>query len=161
MAGRHLPRVGNFPGRTSFKGAVRMGKDSGIPDNITIGEAVFTQRADLSAAETSATTVFVLPSDHEGGIIRSDVIDIRVVVSKVFEDSAQPIVQFHLGSAAGTNIGEVRVSALGVYTATVATTAGLDARFGIVGQPILAKVSATGTQADTGQAYVICQYVPR
>ena len=109
MAGRHLPRIAT-PGRTSFKGPIRQGLNTGIPDTISIGETILSQRADISAAETSATTVFVLPSDNEGGAVRSDIISIDVMVDVIFEDSAQAVIEFALLSAGGTSLGEVRVS---------------------------------------------------
>jgi hypothetical protein len=101
--GRHLPRSGlTTPGRTSFKGPVRQGEDTGIPGTVTLGEAVFTQRAEISAAETSATTVFVLPSDHQGGAVRSDIISIEVLTDVIWETSASAVLELTLGSAAGT-----------------------------------------------------------
>ena len=157
MAGRHLPRL-NTPGRSTFKGAIRHGIDTGIPDTITIGEAIITQRADLSAAETSATTVFVLPSDNEGGAVRSDLIEITVLVDVVFDNSAQALLQLTHQSAAGTSLGEVRLSAAGTYT--VVPGSGAVNWLALLGGPILAKVSSAVT-INTGHAFLMLQYVPR
>ncbi len=173
MAGRYLPRIGNFPGRNTFKGAVRQGHNTGVPDTISVGEATFTQRAEISASETSATTVFVLPSDNEGGAVRSDLLKIDVLVDVIFEASADGTIEFTLGSAAGTKLGEVHVSADGQYAVvpggevnnngTIAAIDGSAAAnwLDVAGQAILAKVSAAGTAPDTGHAYVVLHYVPR
>jgi len=157
MAGRHLPRL-DTPGRTSFKGPIRQGLNTGRPDTITIGETVLTQRADISAAETSATTVFVLPSDNEGGPVRSDIIEIEVLVDVVFDNSAQALLQFVKGSAGGTEIGEVRLSAAGTYS--VAPGSAAPEWMAVAGTPILAKVSSAVT-INTGHAFLLLQYTPR
>jgi hypothetical protein len=166
--GRHLPRSGlTTPGRTSFKGPVRQGEDTGIPGTVTLGEAVFTQRAEISAAETSATTVFVLPSDHQGGAVRSDIISIEVLTDVIWETSASAVLELTLGSAAGTAIREIGLSAAGQVTLTpsgsadVAWAVGGSAGGGLAGQAIFAKVSAAGTAPDTGHAWITMQYVPR
>lgn len=157
MAGRHLPRL-NTPGRSTFKGAVRQGLDTGVPDTISIGEAVFTQRAELSAAETSATTVFVLPSDNEGGGMASDIIEIKALVDVAFDNSAQALLQLTYGSAAGTALGEVRLSGASTYTVVPGSSA-VD-WMAVAGGPILAKVSSAVT-INTGHAYLLLEYVPR
>tara|TARA_R110000822_G_scaffold49674_11_gene130105 strand:- start:2075 stop:2551 length:477 start_codon:yes stop_codon:yes gene_type:complete len=158
MAGRHLPRIAT-PGRTSFKGPIRQGLNTGIPDTISIGETILSQRADISAAETSATTVFVLPSDNEGGAVRSDIISIDVMVDVIFEDSAQAVIEFALLSAGGTSLGEVRVSGAGTYSITPGSAA--TGWYAVTGQNIVAQVSAAGTSPDTGHAFLLLQYAPR
>lgn len=158
MAGRHIPRPFT-PGRSSSKGPLRVGRDTGIPDTYSIGETVMTQRAEISAAETSATTVFVLPSDNEGGAVRSDIIEIQVLVDVIFEDSAQAVVEFNLASAAGTALGQVRLSAAGSYT--VAPGSAAPSWMAVAGTPVFAKVSAAGTAPDTGHAYLLMHYSPR
>jgi len=160
-------------GKTSFRQPIRHGIDTGVPSTSTLGYAVITQLAEISAGDNSFRQVFNLPGDTEGGPVTVDILGIDIVVKDVFEASAAAVMEFSLGSAAGVDLGDVRVSGVGIYkclpgqaennNGNRTTTVSADAMFNITrtDRSIWARVSAAGTPADTGFGYLVVHYVAR
>jgi len=161
-------------GQSSFRQAIRHGQDNGQALGSTIGNAVITQRAAVSAGDTTPRHIFRLPGDTEGGTVANDIMSIDVIVKDIFEASAAATVHFTYGSAAGTELGVVRVSAVGLYrvlpgqaenvngvrTAFAAASADSWLALGGTDRAIFAEVSGT-TLPATGHANVVINYVPR
>lgn len=138
-------------GATTVSGPIRTGRDPGYSDGNTIGRVMLNQTADVSAAETSAATKFVLPAN-------SSVVEFVIDVTTVFEASAAAVMEFGV-SGDPNYFGQISVSAAGRYTHVPAASAGADwVAVDTNDFRVTAMVSAAGTAPDTGNSIVRIVY---
>ncbi len=161
--------------KPAFRQPVRMGgPDTGFGVS-SVGNAVISQRVEVSSGDTTARQIFTLPSDTEQGTIAVDIVSIDVTLKDVFEASAVSTLHFTYASAGGTELGVVNVSAVGLYRVlpgqaenvdgvrTAFAAASADSWLGLGGtsRGIFAEVSGTTVAATGSLANVVINYTPR
>lgn len=153
-------------GKSAFRQPIRMGKDTGVPATTSLGNALISQIAGVSAGLGTATQIARTPADTEGGAITSDlhsfVVDLVTAQSEV---SGGGDVSLEIGlSGDATYFGRIKVSARGRYTITPsnASAGGVDKWYGLTAVPIFAKISAAGSGAAAdATGFISTIYVPR
>ena len=154
-------------GKPAFRQPIRMGgPQTGVAATESVGNAIITQKAGVSAGMSAATQIARMPPNSERGTVTSDLFSIVVDLFTAQTEVSGSDVSFEVGTSGdATRFGRIKVSAAGRYLISPSNVSagGRDRWYGLTADTTLfAKISAAGSGATayaTGQ--VVVAYIPR
>lgn len=154
-------------GKPAFRQPIRMGgPETGVPATESVGNAIISQKAGVSAGFSNATQIARMPPNSERGPVTADLFSIVVDLFTAQANVSGSDVSFEVGTSGdATRFGRVKVSGAGRYTITPSNVSagGLDRWYGLTADTTLfAKISAAGSGASVATTGVVSvHYIPR
>lgn len=154
-------------GKPAFRQPIRMGgPETGVPATETVGNAIITQKASVSAGFSTATQIARMPPNSERGPVTSDLFSIVVDLFTAQTEVSGHDASFEVGTSGDpTRFGRIKVSAAGRYLISPSSVSagGLDRWYGLTAETTLfAKISAAGSGgAANATGQVVVAYIPR